>query len=187
MDSNMKKGLGRSIIIYLIILGVMLGGSFLIQKLFNRTTSVTYTSYREMLEKGEIDEVRITQNREVPTGRIRFLRKDDAETVYSVYVADVHEETTALAAKAVKITLDDVPPESFFYHVVAPMLILLTGCLIIFVFMNARMGVSGGGGAGGNPMAGFTRNRAHISDPKSNPIKFKDVAGLQEEKEDLYE
>ena len=183
----MKKGLGRSIIIYLIILGVMLGGSFLIQKLFNRTTSVTYTSYREMLEKGEIDEVRITQNREVPTGRIRFLRKDDAETVYSVYVADVHEETTALAAKAVKITLDDVPPESFFYHVVAPMLILLTGCLIIFVFMNARMGVSGGGGAGGNPMAGFTRNRAHMSDPKSNPIKFKDVAGLQEEKEDLYE
>ena len=186
MNNNKRSdGFGRGLLFYLLFMAVMLGGSLLIQKLMSRTNSATFNEYREYLNTGKISEVRITQNQEVPTGRVRFILTGD-ETVYSVYVSDVPAELSLLLDKNVKTVLDDVPGESIFTHIILPILLMLTGSLIIFVIMSGRLGMSGGG-AGGNPMAGFTKNRAQVSDPKNNPVKFKDVAGLQEEKEELFE
>ena len=181
-----QKGLRRGLMIYVIFLVVMVGGSFLLQKYLNNTTAVSYTDYLQYLKDGKITDARITQNEAVPTGRIRFLLKDD-ETVYSLYVPDVKSELNMLLTKGVDTLLDDVPAKSIFTTVVLPILVMLVGCVIIFIIMSGRMGMAGGGGGGGNPMAGFTKSRAQMSDPKNNDIKFKDVAGLLEEKEDLVE
>ncbi len=186
MNNNKRSyGFGRGLLFYLLFMAVMLGGSLLIQKLTGRTNSSTFNEYREYLNTGKISEVRITQNQEVPTGRVRFILTGD-EKVYSVYVSDVPAELSLLLEKNIKTVLDDVPGESIFTHIILPILLMLTGSLIIFVIMSGRIGMSGGG-AGGNPMSGFTKNRAQVSDPNNNPVKFKDVAGLQEEKEELFE
>ena len=49
--------------------------------------------------------------------------------------------------------------------------------------MNNR--AAGGGNA--NPMANFGKSRATMADSKKNPVTFKQVAGLEEEKEELEE
>lgn len=57
--------------------------------------------------------------------------------------------------------------------------------IVILFFIMARMG--GGMGGGGGPMA-FIRSRARMYDPeKDERITFADVAGSEEEKEDLTE
>ena len=53
--------------------------------------------------------------------------------------------------------------------------------VILFVLFMARMS----GGAGG-PMA-FIKSRARIYEPGKDTVTFADVAGSQEEKEDLAE
>ena len=61
--------------------------------------------------------------------------------------------------------------------------VLLTGVLLIFIFsmMNRQ---AGGGNA---KMMNFGKSRARMISPDAKRVTFKDVAGLQEEKEDLQE
>jgi cell division protease FtsH len=62
-----------------------------------------------------------------------------------------------------------------------PTLVMLVIIVIFFVLFMARMS----GGAGG-PMA-FIKSRARIYEPGKDTVTFADVAGSQEEKEDLAE
>ena len=55
----------------------------------------------------------------------------------------------------------------------------------MFVAMTGRMAAPGGGSGGGQSMANFGRSRAVMETGGSKKVLFKDVAGLQEEKEEL--
>ncbi len=181
MDRRRKSG----ILVYLIFIAVLIGGGFLIQKLASRTTEKTYSEYAELLEQGRLTEAEIVQNRETPTGVVYFTA-DGADDVFTVNVPDVIAEKEALLAKNVPMTLADVPRQSVFLTAILPAIISLGGCFLLLIVMTGRMRANGGEGAGG-PMTSFTKSRARVSDSKTNPVKFKDVAGLQEEKEALFE
>lgn len=53
--------------------------------------------------------------------------------------------------------------------------------------MFAMMSRASGGGGGGNKMMNFGKSRAKMQDPGTQNIRFDQVAGLQEEKEELKE
>ena len=55
------------------------------------------------------------------------------------------------------------------------------------IFMANMSGAGGGGGAGGGKMMNFGKSRAHMSNENDQKYTFKDVAGLEEEKEDMAE
>ncbi|MFQ9546947.1 MAG: hypothetical protein ACLRZ6_03030 [Lachnospiraceae bacterium] len=57
----------------------------------------------------------------------------------------------------------------------------------MFVATIGRMAAPGGGSGGGQSMANFGRSRAVMETGGSKKVLFKDVAGLQEEKEELEE
>jgi cell division protease FtsH len=64
-----------------------------------------------------------------------------------------------------------------------PMLLLI---FLWFYFMRGAAGKSGGsGGIGG--IFNFSKNRATMIDPASNPIRFSDVAGCKEAKDEVQE
>lgn len=68
-----------------------------------------------------------------------------------------------------------------------PMIILII--LFYVMFMQSAGGAGGRGGSGGGSggMMSFGRSKAKPADPRSNKIRFQDVAGAEEEKQELVE
>ncbi|HIR77078.1 MAG TPA: ATP-dependent zinc metalloprotease FtsH [Candidatus Choladousia intestinipullorum] len=132
------------------------------------------------LEEDEVAAVVITQNKEVPTGVLRVTLKDG--DVKYVNVSDVNDAKDMIAPYSdVEVEITDVLRDSVFLTTLLP--VLLTGVLLIFIFsmMNRQ---AGGGNA---KMMNFGKSRARMISPDAKRVTFKDVAGLQEEKEDLQE
>ena len=181
---NQQKRRFPPILIYLIFIAVLVIGAFVISNFGNRSESVTYTEYLKDLKEGQIKKAEIHQNNEVPTG-IVYYTITDAKTAVprAVPVPNVIEERNRLIDAGIEnVVIMDVPGENLFLGTILPILIMGLLMFIMLIFLNGRASSAGAGVAGN-----FTKSRAQVSDPKKNPIRFKDVAGLEEEKEELEE
>ena len=77
--------------------------------------------------------------------------------------------------------MSDVPRDNWFATTIFPVLLTMAGFFLIFMMMNRQ-----GGGANSKAMS-FGKSRARLSTEQDKKITFAQVAGLQEEKEDLEE
>lgn len=139
-----------------------------------------YHQFEEALGQGDVVKVAITQNQEVPTGVLRVTTSSGEIKI--VNVTDVKEIQQWLAAYTdIDVDISDVVHDSVFLTTILP--VLLMGALIIFIFgmMNRQAGGSNA------KMMNFGRSRAKMLSPDAKRVTFQDVAGLQEEKEDLEE
>ena len=147
---------------------------------FGRGTMPTYSMdlLKQDVASGAVDSFTITQNREIPTGVVVVTFSDGSTK--ELNVSDVNEFEKYAEDAGIPSILMPVPQENWFLIYVLPSLIVV----IAFVFIYMSMGNAAAGGQGGR-MANFGKSRAKlITDCK---IKFEDVAGLTEEKEDLNE
>ena len=173
MNRN-SSGMG----VYLIFLAVMVIGYFLLSG-DNTSGSYTIQNMRTAVENEQVEKVEIYQDAQVPTGYLKiYLTNDSVETVN---VSDVTEVEDYLEEAGVLYYLHAVPGESIFLTSILPMLLMMGLVIFLFVLMNRQ--ASGGN----NKMMNFGRSRATMIRPNEKKTTFKDVAGLQEEKEDLTE
>ncbi len=180
----MRKSNG--IVAYTIIIAIVIALIFIFQRTIYPQTNVSYTQYRSLVEDGRITQAQIEQNAKVPTGSVLFVM-DGSSTEYRVLVSDVNEELNRLQENNIKVTVTAVK-ENYFLNTIVPVLILVIGISFVFVIVTGRMAAPGGGsGGGGQNMANFGRSRAVMETGGSKKVLFKDVAGLQEEKEELEE
>ncbi len=168
------RGLGVYIFILLIILFVWYSFD---AKGFSANTC-TYAEFQEALEEEQIESVTIKQNEEVPTGVVTFTMKDGDRGQLSV--SDVKETESLLAENDfTDYTLKDVPGENILVSILPTILVII---VVIFLFMM----MSGQSGGGGNAkMMNFGKSRAKLTTGENVKVKFTDVAGLREEKEEL--
>ena len=141
----------------------------------------TWQEFQTAVEQEQIEAVEIEQNREIPTGSVNALLKDGTEV--SFYVSNVADVEKLLQYYDLQYTLDDVPGESIFSNVALPVLLSMVVVMIMIMFMNRSMN----GGGSNAKMMNFGKSRAKLSDDKDKKITFEEVAGLEEEKEDLKE
>ena len=134
------------------------------------------------LEEDKVTDAVIHQNREVPTGYVTANIVSDGQK--TVYVTDVKEAEALLEEHDIDPTIRNVPKDSSMIGTVLP--VVLTGAILLFFFMMMNRQMSGGGGSNAK-MMNFGKSRARMSSPDDKKVTFKDVAGLQEEKEDLEE
>ena len=82
------------------------------------------------------------------------------------------------------VKVEFVPPSntSMWLTIIPIVLVAIVGFFIFFIFMQQAQG----GGSGRSAM-NFGKSRAKLADPDSQKITFKDVAGADEEKEELAE
>ncbi|MCD2255939.1 ATP-dependent metallopeptidase FtsH/Yme1/Tma family protein [Lactobacillus sp. CC-MHH1034] len=59
--------------------------------------------------------------------------------------------------------------------------------ILVFVFLYMMMGQAGQGGGGNGRVMNFGKSKAKPQDPKKNKVRFSDVAGAEEEKQELVE
>ena len=181
MDSQKRRF--PPALIYLIFIAVLVIGAIVISRTANRSTQVSYTDYIKDLEDGVIKKAEIQQNNEVPTGVVYYtISEAERASVKAAPVPNVSEERDRLMAAGISVVINDVPGEDIFMGTILPILIIGLLMFVMIIFMNGRVNSAGAGVAGN-----FTKSRAQVSDPKKNQIRFKDVAGLQEEKEELEE
>ena len=116
----------------------------------------------------------------MPTGVLSITKTDNGEELLNV--SDVHEIEQLLLDNNIRYTLKDVTRDSVWITTILPFGICLVIIIVIMMMTNRQAG--GGGGA---KMMNFGKSRAKLMNGTQNPVTFKDVAGLQEEKEELEE
>ncbi len=177
----------RSIGVYLIIFVLFIvmlyfyQGSSTIEEY--TTTEVSFSEMAERLEAEEITEVNITNN--LITGTLK-----DGNKVYA-YAPSVIEvswlEDTYIFPQMEKGTLEkvnsDKPKTTPWYISMLPTIIMIVVLIFFWMFM---LGNAGGGG-GKVMQFGKSRARMFKAGELKNQITYDDVAGLDEEKEELAE
>lgn len=142
--------------------------------------SYTQATYKKDLASGNVTSVEIVPNQETPTGSaIVTLSGGAVRTLYATDITKIEELTRT---NGIEPVVEDVPRESWFMTSVLPMLLVAAVCLLFFYLMSAQQ-VGGGANA---RMMNFGKSRAQLADGKDR-VTFQDVAGLEEEKEDLEE
>lgn len=138
---------------------------------------IDHETYESYLDSDDIRSIELIQNAEVPTGEVRLLLNNGL-TMY-MYTSDINQIANELNEKYPTYVLNDVKREGWFTAYVLPSLIIVVLMIVFFTYMNGSAG-------GGNRMMNFGKSHAKLSS-NDNKIKFSDVAGLDEEKEDLEE
>ena len=170
----------RGIGLYISVAVVLVLAYFLLRSGFLHTETYTYQYMQTAVEDGKVAKVEVHQNAQVPTGYLNVHMTDGS--VDRVNVSDVNEAVKYLDEQGINCYIHDVPQESIFLNNVLPMLLMVGVVMVMFMMMN-RQAASGGG----NKMMNFGKSRATMISPDAKKVTFKDVAGLQEEKEDLKE
>ena len=175
--SKQLKGVG----VWLIVLVLMIAGlSYLGEKLQTQN-NYSYKELEEDLENHRVAEAVIHQNQQTPTGQLIAVLMNGRSK--DMYIDDVKEVRQMLEDANVSYQMTDVPKESKLLSVGVPIASL--GVMVILLFM--LMGRNAGSGGGGSKMMNFGKSRAQQTQPSGKRFTFRDVAGLQEEKEDLKE
>ena len=174
------KGIG----VYFIILALVLLAMWWMTTGNDYDNTYNYTNFIEDLSAGKIQDLEISQNAEVPTGELKFvLIEDDDKEVISIYVPDVKEVLKDLEELGyTKYMLDDVQRDSFFLTTILPFLIAI---IVIIVFMTLMNNQAAGGS--NSKVLNFGKSRAKLMTDTQKKVTFKNVAGLNEEKEELAE
>ena len=149
---------------------------------FNSETSYTYGQFVDALEAGEIVKVQINQNAETPTGSVQVQLSNGKTEMF--YVSDVNKiEERLIESGMDNYVMTDTKREGMFTKVVLPCVITAVVVIVMFMFINSQAKSSGGGGE----MMNFGKSRAKMTTDASKLVTFKEVAGLDEEKEELQE
>lgn len=167
--------------LYLILIVLLVSGYFYLNNQVTNQSDYTIEALEQAAEKGRVHEAVIYQNREVPTGSV--TADIEGEGQKRVYVTDVKEAQQMLAENNISAQVKNVPQQNMFLTTLLPL--LLTGGLVIFLFMMMNRQMSGGGS--NSKMMNFGKSRARMMLPDDKKVTFQNVAGLQEEKEDLVE
>ena len=170
----------RGVGLYISVAVVLLLAYFFLRSGFLQTETYTYQYMQTAVESGKVAKVEVHQNAQVPTGYLNVHMTDGS--VARVNVPDVNEAVKYLNEQGVNCYIHDVPQENVFLNNLLPMLLMVVVVMVMFMMMN-RQASSGGG----NKMMNFGKSRATMISPDARKVTFKDVAGLQEEKEDLKE
>ncbi len=169
---------------YLILIIMMIAGYLYLNEQINDQSSYTLEQMETALQEDQVSQVAIHQNRQVPTGRVSVELKNGETRQF--YVTDVKEVEQIVREYSVDPLISDVPQDSMFMSSILPSLLIAGIVVFVFMWMNRQM--AGGGGGGSNAkMINFGKSRAKMTSPDEKKVTFDNVAGLDEEKEDLQE
>lgn len=176
MNKQARNWIPALLLLLLIVLGF-----WFISRQMTRDYSYTEQDFQQDIQEDKVSQVYIRPNRETPTGQVVVRMKNGDE--HNFYSLDVKELQDTLEEETdITIHVADVPGDNVFMTSVLPLILTVVLVLVVMNMMNRQM--SGGSNA---KMMNFGKSRAKMSTDADKKVTFKDVAGLQEEKEELEE
>lgn len=184
LKNNVLKTIGLYLIIFAIIIAfiVIKNGT---GNMGGKVVERTYTDLITQISSGEIESIEIQKNAEVVDSGLALVSLKD-KTSYFVEIPSVASfMDIADYAGMNGITIKTASPSQTgnIMSTIFTVLIVI-GIAIFFFFMLQTM--AGGGGGGGKVM-NFGKSRAKLQTDAGGKKTFADVAGLEEEKQEVEE
>jgi len=180
---NNKKARGLNGVVFLVFVVFLFAALWFTNQFDQREKEISWKKFQQLVQNDKIESVEVNQNKSVPTGRVEITLKgdDSSDNVRYLYVSDVNEIQDYLKEQNVDYTMPDIPQDNWAATTFLPVILTLVGVFLIFGLMNRQ-----GGGANSKAM-NFGKSRAKLSTDRDKKVTFAQVAGLEEEKEELEE
>ena len=145
------------------------------------TGDYSYATFVKDVSDGKVNSVTIVQNAEVPTGKL-YVELEGENRSRVVYTSDITKDQELLQEKNVSYFLSDVKRQNIW--LIVAVVVGVAFVVIMFIVMITNRQATGGSNS---KMMNFGKSRARLMNGDENRVTFKDVAGLEEEKEELEE
>ena len=172
----------RNVLFYALIFIVLIGVISMFKGQNDQSEQYNVEEFMQALDSGQIAEMTMQPKNKI----IRItgvLEQDNKPFVVQVpdnteIIADITEK--AREQSILKVAEEEQP--SAFLNFLAMMLpFLLIGLIFFFIFTRAQ------GGGGGGRVMNFGKSKAKLYDEEKVKVRFSDVAGADEEKQELVE
>lgn len=173
------KGYGFYIVILLIVIMTIYVSNY-----YSSNNSDTYSKaqFKEDISNNKIKSVDIFQNQDVPTGEVKVTMVDGQNVKF--YVSDVNTiEDITDNANFENVTIHNISKPSWFLTTVLPYILVFIIIIVLFSFLSNQASVGGGN----SKVMNFGKSRAKMTTEENKTTTFKNVAGLDEEKDELKE
>lgn len=198
-----NKGMMKNALYYvLVILAMVMVVYFIFGNNGQRSSDIEYSKFTEQLQAGKIKEFEVQpangvykitgeykeQQTVANSGGLAILGSTDTTTTHFTTIILPNDTTLSQVTELAKENkvATTVKEESSSGIWVSLLLSFLPIVIIIF-FFYMMMGQQGGGGGGGGRVMNFGKSKAKEADKKANRVRFSDVAGAEEEKQELVE
>lgn len=171
------KGIG----LYLLIIVVALLVVIMVNDSVKRDNGYTEVKLTQDLEASKVVSAEITPNVEQPTGEVTIVLQGN--TVKNFTSLDASKTEQLIKSYGIDVAVNEVAKESWVTTTLLPCMITFIIVFLLFTLMSNQAA----GGGGGNKVMNFGKSRAKMSTDDSKKVTFKEVAGLDEEKEELKE
>ncbi|MNI26644.1 ATP-dependent zinc metalloprotease FtsH [compost metagenome] len=174
-----KRGIGRTLLSYALLIVITM---YLITFFSGTATkSMSYTELMQRVEEKNINSIVIQSDRT----QAMVTLKNEANVKRLVKIPETGSFMDILQPKVIagefELTVSD-PSAMEALAPYIPNILLLVGTFLLFMYMIRRTG------EGNSKALSFGKNRAKMADLNAKKkVKFEDVAGLKEEKEELEE
>ena len=170
------KGFGVYFLILILVSGLVL---FYGKESSDKVSEVSYSKIVEHISKEELKEITFKEL------EITGILKDNGKKVHTyahsaMDVNRLHTEYLDKQSLKNKITVKNAKPEKESWIIYIIPTLIMMGALIFFWMMIMRQ-------QGGGKAMSFGKSKAKMQNPSGKKITFDDVAGLDEEKEELEE
>ena len=172
-------------VLVIAIIGVIIFGLFsFLNGNGNMPKQLTYTQFVNKLNKGDLKtlEIQPEQNVYMVSGKTK-KDEDYSSTILYNNEKDLQKFTdTAKKQDNLKFTVKEEEKQSVFVSILTTLIpVLIIALLFIFFLSQAQ------GGGGGGRMMNFGKSKAKMYDSNKRRVRFSDVAGADEEKQELIE
>ncbi|EJG5081269.1 ATP-dependent zinc metalloprotease FtsH [Staphylococcus pseudintermedius] len=172
-------------VLFIAIVGVVIFGLFSwINGNGNVPKELTYTQFIQKLDNGELKSLEIQPENNVYKVSGKLKNNDDyASTILFNNDQELNKVTeTAKDQKGLDFTVKEEEGQSVFVSIISTLIPVLVIALLFIFFLSQAQG-----GGGGGRMMNFGKSKAKMYDSQKGRVRFTDVAGADEEKQELIE
>jgi cell division protease FtsH len=167
-----------------LMIAILVFTGMMMYQQWQQSNKIKWNEFVDHANNGDIKQVTIKDTEITGKYTEKFLadKEQQSETFLVYYKPEIHGETLEKVLSENNIPNDTAPPPTWLYNLISMLLpiILLVG---IFYFLFAR---NMRGGAGGMLMS-FGRSKHRLQGKDRVKVSFKDVAGIQEAKDEVTE
>ncbi|MBO1004439.1 ATP-dependent zinc metalloprotease FtsH [Pseudogracilibacillus auburnensis] len=172
----------RNILFYALIFLVLIGVISLFKGQNDQSTEFNVQQFMQALDNGEIAEMTMQPKNKIMriTGELEKDKKP-----FIVQVPDNTEIIATITEKATEQSVlkvaEEEQPSAFVNFLTMMLPFLIIGLIFFFIFTRAQ------GGGGGGRVMNFGKSKAKLYNEEKAKVRFTDVAGADEEKQELVE
>jgi cell division protease FtsH len=171
----------RNILMVIIIFVVIIGVINLFQNQSNETEQYDINQFRTTLESGDIKSMTVQPTNNI----ITITGETEDNTQFQTEVPQNEQLMSEIIAAAQEQNIgefnaDEEPQPSFWQTLLSTLFPVLLIILVFLFFMSQAQG-------GGSRVMNFGKSKAKMYSEEKKKVKFRDVAGADEEKQELVE